>query len=212
MKKIINAKMTGLKIKSVKGRGIPLRGNDMDTDRIIPARYLKEITFDNMGKYAFYDERFDSGGKKKIHPFNDEKYLEASILIVNRNFGCGSSREHAPQSLMRFGIKAIIGESFAGIFASNCTTIGIPAVAAQKEDIGNLMQFVENNPGCEVKIDLESSSVSYGDFSFSISQPKSSRIVLMQGIWDPLSELQEAEKEAKKIAERLPYLNKFRAQ
>ena len=199
-----------LPIKAVRGRAMPLPGNDIDTDRIIPARYLKEITFDNMGKYAFYDERFDSAGKKKKHPFNDEKYLGASILAVNRNFGCGSSREHAPQSLMRFGIKAIIGESFAEIFATNCVTIGIPAVTAQKEDIENLMQFIEDDPSSEVRIDLEGSSVFYGDFSFQIAQPKSSRIVLIQGRWDTLSELKEAENETRKVAESLPYLKNFK--
>ena len=105
-----------LKIESVNGRGIPVQGNDIDTDRIIPARYLKLITFKDLGKYAFYDVRFNEDGSKKEHPFNDDKYKGATILIVNKNFGCGSSREHAPQSLMRYGIKAIIGESCGEIF------------------------------------------------------------------------------------------------
>jgi len=198
-----------LSIKTIRGRAIPLPGNDIDTDRIIPARYLKEITFDNMGKYLFYDERFDAKGNKKKHPFNDEKYLGASILIVNKNFGCGSSREHAPQSLMRFGIKAVIGESFAEIFANNCTTIGIPAVTSDKADINNLMSVINDDPALEVQVDLETNKVSYGDFSIPIKQQESSRIVLLQGRWDSLAELKEAEKETKRVAESLPYLNKF---
>ena len=201
-----------LAIKTVRGRAIPLPGNDIDTDRIIPARYLKEITFDNMGRYLFYDERFDAKGNKKKHPINDEKYLGASILIVNRNFGCGSSREHAPQSLMRFGIKAIIGESFAEIFANNCVTIGVPAVTADKTDINNLMCVVKGDPAFELEIDLENNKVSYGDFSFPITQQESSKIVLLQGRWDSLAELKEAEKEARKVADRIPYLNNFEEQ
>ena len=204
--------MTELKIKSVKGRGIPLPGDDIDTDRIIPARYLKEITFENMGKYAFYDERFDAKGNKKKHPFNDEKYLGAEILVVGRNFGCGSSREHAPQSLMRFGIRAIIGESFAEIFEGNCTTLGIPTVIAQRADIDNLMSVINDDPAFEIRIDLEDSIVNYGDFSFPIRQKNSSRIVLTQGRWDSLSELIEEKEKARKIAEKLPYLNDFKVQ
>lgn len=198
-----------LAIKSVKGCAIPLPGNDIDTDRIIPARYLKVITFNDLGKYVFYDERFDEKGNKKSHPFNEEKYLGASLLIVNKNFGCGSSREHAPQSLMGHGIKAIIGESFAEIFANNCTLIGIPTVTAQKEDIENLIEVIEDDPALEITIDLESNVVNYGDFSFPIKQQNSSRLVLIQGRWDSLSELKEAERETKKVTERLPYLNKF---
>ena len=200
------------KITNVKGRAIPLPGNDIDTDRIIPARYLKEITFENMGNYAFYDQRFDAEGNKKKHPFNDEKYAGASILIVNKNFGCGSSREHAPQSLMRFGIKAIIGESFAEIFAGNCITIGVPTVTAQKADIDNLMSVIKDDPALEVSIDLENNIVNYGDFSFPIWQQKSSRLVLIEGRWDSLAELKEAEEETRKVADKIPYLNGFKAQ
>lgn len=199
-----------LSIKTVKGRGIPLPGDDIDTDRIIPARYLKEITFEDMGKYAFYDERFDGKGRKKKHPFNDEKYLGAAILVVGRNFGCGSSREHAPQSLMRFGIRAIIGESFAEIFEGNCTTLGIPTVIAQRADIENLMSVIMDDPAFEIRIDLEDNIVNYGDFSFPIRQKESSRIVLTQGRWDSLAELMEAKEKVRKIAKKLPYLNDFK--
>ncbi len=199
-----------MEIKSVKGRGIPVPGDDIDTDRIIPARYLKCVTFDELGQYAFYDVRFNDDGSKKEHPFNEEKYKGASILIVNKNFGCGSSREHAPQSLMRYGIKAIIGESFGEIFEGNCTTLGIPTVIAQKMDIENLMSVIRDDPALEIRIDLENNKVDYGDFSILINQKESSRIVLIEGKWDSLSELSQATDEIRKVAERLPYLNGFK--
>src|SRR3989344_143180 len=198
-----------LNVKTVKGRALPLTGDDIDTDRIIPARYLKCVTFDELGQYAFYDERFREDGTKKNHPFNDPRYKGASILIVNKNFGCGSSREHAPQSLMRFGINGIIGESFAEIFADNCTTLGIPVVVAQKSDIGNLMSVVKDDPACEVRIDLESKEVCYGDFSIPIHQQESSRRVLVEGTWDSMAVLKSAAAETKQLANRLPYLKGF---
>ena len=126
------------KITKVSGTGVPVPGNDIDTDRIIPARHLKEITFANMGKYPFYDERFDEAGKSKDHPFDNPAYQGASVLLVNQNFGCGSSRVHAPQSLMRWGVKAVVGESFAEIFAGNCTMLGIPLVMVTPEDAAKL--------------------------------------------------------------------------
>ena len=202
-----------MKMKSempqIAGKAVPVRGDDIDTDRIIPARFMKTVTFEGLGKYAFYDARFDEMGRAKKHPFNDPKHKGAVFLIVNRNFGSGSSREHAPQALKRFGIKAIIGESFAEIFANNCTTIGIPAVTSDKADINNLMSVINDDPALEVQVDLETNKVSYGDFSIPIKQQESSRIVLLQGRWDSLAELKEAEKETKRVAESLPYLNKF---
>ena len=198
-----------LKIKSVKGPGIPVAGNDIDTDRIIPARYLKLITFKDLGNYAFYDARFNKDGSKKEHPFNDEKFASASILIVNKNFGSGSSREHAPQSLIRYGIKAIIGESFAEIFEGNCTALGMPTVIGSEVDVETLMKVINDDPALEIRIDLETMQVNYGDFSFEIKQKESSRAVLTEGKWDSLSELKSASKETKKLSEKLPYLNGF---
>ena len=138
-----------VKITKVTGTAVPIKGNDIDTDRIIPARYLKEVTFARMGDYPFFDERFDASGKKKDHPLNDPEYKGASLLFVNKNFGCGSSREHAPQALYRFGIQAIVGESFAAIFAGNCTIMGVPTVTVSAKEMEQLMKSVEENPRTE---------------------------------------------------------------
>ena len=194
------------KISQINGKGIAVRGNDMDTDRIIPARFLKEITFENMGKYAFYDERFDEKMNKKPHPFNDEKYKHASILAVNKNFGCGSSREHAPQSLMKGGIKAIIGESFADIFAGNCGMIGLPAVTALEEDIKNLMDFIEQNPNAEIKADIGNREMIFGKSKIVLGINDSARSSFLEGTWDSSSLMLEAKEDIKKTMERLPYI------
>ena len=154
--------MTELKIVEIRGRAIPVPGNDIDTDRIIPARYMKTVTFEGLGKFAFYDARFDAYGKQKQQPFNDERFKGAGILLVNKNFGCGSSREHAPQSLLRYGIKAIVGESFAEIFAGNCSMLGIPAVVVSEKDVLELMRSVEKNPNAEIGVNLETQKVSVG--------------------------------------------------
>ena len=140
--------------KLIRGRAIPVPGNDIDTDRIIPARYLKFVTFDTLGQFVFQDERFDENGKEREHPFNDERFKGGEILLVNNNFGCGSSREHAPQSLMRAGIRGIVGESFGEIFAGNCTALGIPTVRLKHEEIEVLMAAVEADPGTEITLDL----------------------------------------------------------
>jgi len=198
-----------LSIKSVKGRAIPLPGNDIDTDRIIPARYLKEITFENMGKYAFYDQRFDAKGNIKKHPFNEEKYLGAAILVVNKNFGCGSSREHAPQSLMRHGIKAIIGESFADIFAGNCRMIGLATATLSFEYIRKLMEFIDHNPGENITVDLQKKEIIYDHSKVNLSISDALRQSFIEGTWDSTSVLLEAKDEINKTMSRLPYLNNF---
>src|SRR4051812_13623983 len=134
------------KIEKISGRAVPVVGDAIDTDRIIPARYLKEITFTNMGAYPFYDERYDSDGKLKPHAFNEPRYQGSSLLFVNGNFGCGSSREHAPQSLMRWGIKAMVGESSAEIFAGNCVMLGIPAVTVTPAEAAQLQARAHEDP------------------------------------------------------------------
>src|SRR3989337_2861545 len=144
-----------IKIVKISGTAVPMRGNDIDTDRIIPARYLKEITFARMGEYPFINKKLNPEGKPRPHPFNDPRYGGASILLVNKNFGCGSSREHAPQALLRCGIHALVGGSFAAIFAGNCLMLGIPAVAVASSEIENLMKLVESNPQTGFKLDLQ---------------------------------------------------------
>jgi 3-isopropylmalate/(R)-2-methylmalate dehydratase small subunit len=186
-----------------------VRGNDIDTDRIIPARYLKEITFSRMGEFPFFDERFDAAGKKKPHPFNDAKYDGASILFVNKNFGCGSSREHAPQALYRFGIKAIVGESFAAIFAGNCVAIGLPTVTVGAEQIENLMRAVESNSQAVFTMDLESKTLAFGETRIPIDIPESHRKALTEGTWDSTSMLLANLGKVKQTASRLPYVGGF---
>jgi len=198
-----------VKITQVSGTAVPIRGNDIDTDRIIPARYLKEATFARMGEYPFFDERFDASKKKKDHPFNDPEYKGASILFVNKNFGCGSSREHAPQALYRFGIQAIVGESFAAIFAGNCTMMGLPTVVVGAKEIAQLMKSVEENPRTEYTVDLDSKTLSYGQQKLAIDLPETYRTALTQGFWDSTALLRANLDQVKKIAGKLPYMTGF---
>jgi 3-isopropylmalate/(R)-2-methylmalate dehydratase small subunit len=198
-----------VKITKASGTAVPIRGNDIDTDRIIPARYLKEVTFARMGEYPFFDERFDASGKKKDHPFNDPEYKGASILFVNKNFGCGSSREHAPQALYRFGIQAIVGESFAAIFAGNCTIMGLPTIVVGAGQIEQLMKSVEENPRTEYSIDLESKTLSYGPQKIAIDLPETYRTALVTGSWDSTALLRANLEQVKKTAAKLPYLTGF---
>jgi 3-isopropylmalate/(R)-2-methylmalate dehydratase small subunit len=197
------------KIVKVEGSAVPMRGNDIDTDRIIPARYLKEVTFARMGEYPFYDERFDAAGRKKDHPFNDPEYKGAAILFVNKNFGCGSSREHAPQALHRFGIKAIVGESFAAIFAGNCTMMGVPTVTVGASQIEQLMKSVEESPRTQYTVDLESKTISFGDKKIAIDLPETYRTALTAGSWDSTALLRANLEQVRKTAAKLPYISGF---
>jgi 3-isopropylmalate/(R)-2-methylmalate dehydratase small subunit len=203
--------MSIVTITKISGTAVPLRGNDVDTDRIIPARYLKEVTFARMGDYPFFDERFDSRGKPKIHPFNDPKYKGASILLVNKNFGCGSSREHAPQALYRFGVSAIVGESFAAIFAGNCTMIGVPAVTAAQSDVELMMNTVEGDPQTRFLVDIENKTVTFGEQQIPIELPESYRTALTTGSWDSTALLRANLDQVKRIAAKLPYMTNFNA-
>ena len=190
----------------IRGRAIPLPGNDIDTDRIIPARYLKFVTFENLGDHVFQDERLDENGEKKNHPFNEERFKGASILLVNENFGCGSSREHAPQSLMRAGIRAVIGESYGEIFAGNCTALGIPTVRLAHDEIDALMNLASGNPETELELDLENKKVSAADVSFSITIPESYRQSLVTGAWDTTALLLANRELIEKKMSELPYV------
>lgn len=192
-------------IKSVSGTGIPLLLDDIDTDRIIPARYLRCVTFDGLGEHAFEDDRQQDPG----HSFNDERFKGASVLVAGRNFGCGSSREHAPQSLMRWGIKAIVAESYAEIFFGNCCSLGIAAVMASREDLDRLGAIIEADPSANITVDLESGTVTAGDVSVSVQMPDSARDALVTGEWDYLGQLLSADQQVSAHAETVPYLNGF---
>jgi 3-isopropylmalate/(R)-2-methylmalate dehydratase small subunit len=198
-----------VKITKISGTALPMRGNDIDTDRIIPARYLKEVTFARMGEYPFFDERFDAARKQKDHPFNDPEYRGASILFVNKNFGCGSSREHAPQALYRFGLKAIVGESFAAIFAGNCTIMGVPTVTVGAKEMDQLMKSVDEQPRTEFTIDLDAKTITYGGHKIAIDLPETYRRALTSGSWDSTALLRANLEKVKKTAAKLPYINDF---
>lgn len=195
------------KIQSVKGRGVAVPGDDIDTDRIMPARYLRCVTFADIGQYTFQDERFDPQGKKKEHPFNDPKHGGASILVVNKNFGCGSSREHAPQGILRWGIRAIVGESFAEIFAGNCTAIGLPAMTATEADIQSLMGYVAEHPEADVEVDLKAKEVRFGGRRIPVEMRESARTLFLEGSWDSSATLLSAMDRVRAKAKNLPYMN-----
>ena len=192
-----------------RGRAIPMPGNDIDTDRIIPARYLKQVTFDGLGEAAFIDERAADRAAGRTHPFDDPRFAGGSILLVGRNFGCGSSREHAPQALQRFGIRALVGESFAEIFAGNCTVLGIPAVRAAGADLERLLALVAADPATEVTVDLEAGQVSAGPLRCAAQLPEGARHALVRGTWDSTTLLLANRERIRAAAARLPYLNAF---
>lgn len=196
-------------IKKIEGRAIPVRGNDIDTDRIIPARFLRCVTFEGLGEQVFKDERYDDNGSPKEHPFNEQKYQGAAILIANRNFGCGSSREHAPQAIMRFGVKAIIGESFAEIFAGNCTSLGIPVFTAEESIIQKLQNQVEAHPKTQFNLEVEAGSVTFNDETIKLDMSGSARTALLKGTWDTLDELLQNKETTHRVYQQLPYISGF---
>ena len=193
------------KFTLIRGRAVPLRGEDIDTDRIIPARFMKALTFEGLGQYLFYNERFDERSNPKPHPLNDPRYQGATILLVESGFGSGSSREHAPQAIKRAGFKAIIGESFAEIFFGNATAIGLPCVTLSPEDLGVLFQMVEEDPSLEIEIDLVNKEVRFGDRVAPLSIREEAREALVEGLWDPIGELLEAGALLDEFDRKLPY-------
>jgi 3-isopropylmalate/(R)-2-methylmalate dehydratase small subunit len=197
------------KIVSITGKAVPVPGNDIDTDRIIPARYLKEITFSRMGEYPFFDERFNADGSKKGHPFDQPQHAGAAILFGNANFGCGSSREHAPQALNRWGVKAIVAESFAEIFAGNCVMLGMPAVTAAKADLDALMAKAQKEPATVFTLDLESLTISGGGLKAAVRLVAPRRKALLEGTWDSTGLLLANAAATAATAARLPYMNGY---
>ncbi|PSP97331.1 3-isopropylmalate dehydratase small subunit [Halobacteriales archaeon QS_4_70_19] len=227
-------------VDHVEGTGIPIRGNDIDTDQIIPARFMKVVTFDGLGQFSFFDQRFDSAtpeesqredsearsasdrssgqspredgeavvdaDNEKDHPMNEERFQDANVMVVNNNFGCGSSREHAPQALMRWGIDALIGEGFAEIFAGNCLALGIPTVTADHETIDDLQQWVDDNPDGEIEVDVAAETVAYGGQEIGVSVDDAQRKALVDGIWDTTALMKANEQAIAETAADLPYV------
>lgn len=191
-------------IKTIAGRGVVVRGADIDTDRIIPARFLRTVTFDDLGAHAFEDDR--AAGE---HPFDQAHFQGASILLANANFGCGSSREHAPQALMRWGIKGFVAESFAEIFFGNCIAMGLPCVRLAAEDMQALMAAVERDPAQEITIDLEARKVRYAGGEQAAAIAAGPREQFLKGSWDSLGQLLAAGDRIESAARKLPYMAGF---
>jgi 3-isopropylmalate/(R)-2-methylmalate dehydratase small subunit len=200
------------RIERIEGTALPLRGDDIDTDRILPARYLKAITFDGMEQHLFEDERAGSAGGDRVkstHPFDDPRFRGATILIVNRNFGCGSSREHAPQGLYRAGFRAIVGESFGEIFFGTSMLIGLACVTASPDDIARLQEHAEQRPDAKVRIDVKASICEVDDLRVPISLPASARDALLTGAWDTTGMLLDHYEEVNAASAKLPYVAGF---
>ena len=194
------------KITQVAGRGVYVPGNDIDTDRIIPARFMKCVTFDGLGEYLFYDVRKNADGSDKPHPLNDPRFKGATILLSGANFGCGSSREHAPQAIQKYGFRAVVAENFAEIFFGNCTTLGIPCATASREDIARIAAAIERDPKTEVVIDVARQQIRFGGQVVKAAVRDTARDALVNGRWDAIGELLEGLPAAKSAAAKLPYM------
>lgn len=194
------------KISQVAGRGVFVPGNDIDTDRIIPARFMKCVSFDGLGEFVFFDVRKNEDGSPKQHPLNEARFQGATVLLSGANFGCGSSREHAPQAIQKYGFRAIIAEGYAEIFFGNSTTLGIPCVTATREDIAKVAAAIEANPQTEVVVDLAALEVRFGGQKIKITMRESARDALVNGRWDAIGELLEGVPQVQALAKKLPYL------
>ena len=195
------------KIQRIDGRGLPLPGDNIDTDRIIPARFLKSITFEGLENHLFEDDRKQLAAGGATHPVADQKYAGATILLVNSNFGCGSSREHAPQAIRRYGIHAVVGESFSEIFFGNSVALGMPCVSADRGSLTRLIQLVEFDPSVQLHVDLESMRVSGGTANFAITLPAAARESFLDGTWDATGLLLDRFEEVEAVSRQLPYVS-----
>lgn len=202
--------MSSSKVTRVAGRAISLPANDIDTDRIMPARFLKAVTFEGLEHHLFEDDRKEAAGRGQLHPFDDPARKGARVFLTGVNFGCGSSREHAPQALVRWGIRAVIGESFAEIFAGNSLMLGLPCVEVSAEDLAKLRAAAEN-PVTEFDVDLGSQKIGAGDAVVSLTMPQAARDALMSGAWDATGLLLENYDEVTATASRLPYVSGFQS-
>jgi len=195
-------------VERVAGRGCVLRADDIDTDRIIPARFLRCVTFDGLGEHAFEDDRAQAKGN---HPFDDRRFAGAAILVVGQNFGCGSSREHAPQALMRSGFRAFVGGSFAEIFAGNCTALGLPCATLPTEHLAKLMDSIDLDPAQELVLDLRARTLASRAGILACGIAEGARQPLLEGTWNATAVLLEAGPAIEATAARLAYVQDFRA-
>lgn len=196
-------------IHAVSGTAVYIPGDDIDTDRIIPARFMTAITFDSMGEYLFYDVRFDASGQPIDHPLNDTSRGNPSIMVVGRNFGCGSSREHAPQAIYRFGFRAIIGQSFSEIFAGNCRALGIPTAVLTGDDWQSFVTEIEKKSAVSVSLDMDSQTVCAGSRVWPVEIQAETRFALLTGQWNSLAMLKMNESRIAETANTLPYFRDF---
>ena len=194
------------KITQTSGRGVYVPGDDLDTDRVIPARFMKCITFDGLGEFAFFDARAAATAEGQTHPLDDARFTGASILFSGSNFGCGSSREHAPQALYRFGIRAVIAESFAEIFFGNSITLGMPCAVMSAQDIRAVAQIIESDPEALITLDLLEGKLSIADRDFPATLPPHAQEALVTGKWDAIADLLEGISDVRTCAARLPYM------
>jgi 3-isopropylmalate/(R)-2-methylmalate dehydratase small subunit len=192
-------------ITSVTGRGLPLRGDDLDTDRIMPARFLRAVTFEGLERHLFEDDR----ATDPAHPFDNPQYHGASILVVNSNFGCGSSREHAPQGLARYGIRAIVGESFSEIFLGNAAVLGVPCLTADAAAVRSLQRLIEQTPETAIDVRVDTGVVTAGSVRVEADLPHALRDAFVSGQWNPTALLLDRFDEVRAVAARLPYISGF---
>ena len=192
-------------ITRISGPALVMRGDDIDTDRIMPARFLKAITFDGIEAHVFEDDRREAVGRGAVHPFDDPARREARILVVNANFGCGSSREHAPQGLRRRGLRAVVGESFAEIFLGNSLAIGLPCVSATREDVAGIMALAEASPEIQIDLDLQRERLTIGGREFAVFQPAAAKHAFVTGEWDGVSLLLDRYEDVDRVGQALPY-------
>ena len=198
--------MTLRKIERITGRAVHVAGEDIDTDRIIPARFLKCVTFDGLGECLFHDERFAPDGSMTDHPLNDARFAQATVLLADRNFGCGSSREHAPQSIAKRGFRALVAESFAEIFFGNATALGLPCVSLGREALDALAARTRGCPDMVVTVDLVDQVVVTDDgFRSELTIPEGTRHALLAGRWDPIGELLDGRDAVRAVAASIPY-------
>ena len=196
------------RVQRISGTGLPIRGENIDTDRIIPARFLKSVSFDGLETHLFEDDRREADGRKpNSHPASNPAFSAATVMLVNRNFGCGSSREHAPQAIRRRWIRAIVGESFSEIFFGNSVALGMPCVSAAPETLQALMTAVENEPSTELVVDLDVMTVHSNGATYLIALPAPARDAFLSGTWDATALLLADFKQVRAVADRLPYVS-----